>query len=355
MTSKRGIIALCVAVCLALLAAQVVSWQLKRASKPKAPAPAPPPKTEAAPVDSRRPIPKGYRLFTVQTAANDIQAGGLQCGDRVDVLITAALEGGPTAQVARVLIQSQEIWNVGTAGSPLKGARRSTAPAIRVDLLVTSADALLLAAAAESGALRLVARNPQDRKEVDTDAAVFSSVTGAEKLTRGNQALTAAIPSGMRAMTIQISDTDGILSRLMPGDRVDVLVTCPFSKFSSSGDTNPGAQGRVTEYRMATRFLLQDVAILAIAPTLEAGMTLARESRRVTLLVAPGEAEKLTVVRDATQKSVIRLLARNGTDPSRTNSDGQALADLLTRQHRYHQVDIFRGTNASKREFYTGY
>ena len=353
MTSKRGIIALCVAICLALLAAQVVSWQLKRAAQPPTPAPAPP--TRTASEDIRRAIPEGCRLFAVQTTANAIQSGGLRRGDRVDVLITAALEGDPAAKVARVLMQNQEVWDVGTAESSVGNSRRGTAKPLQVDLLVTSADALLLAAAAESGTLRLVVRNPRDDQAITTAAAVFSSATGAEKLARGDQDITAAIPAGMRAMTIQVKDTDGILSRLMPGDHVDVLVTCPISKFASSGDVNPGAQGQVTEYRMATRFLLQNVGILAIAPTLESGMSLARESRRVTLLVTPIEAEKLAVVRDATQKSVVRLLARNTSDPSRTDSSGQALADLLTRQHRYHQVDIFRGTSASKREFYTGY
>ena len=350
MTSKRGIIALCVAICLALLAAQVVSWQLQRATQSKTPPPAPAPKAKASKEAPRRTMPEGCRLFAVQAPAEDLQAG-----DRVDVLITAALEDDQASRVARVLLQDQEVWDVRVGGSSVNGMRRNMHPAVRVDLVVTSADALLLAAAADSGTLRLVARNPQDRQLVDTDAAVFSSAGGVEKLSRANQPLTAAIPAGLRAMTIPVRDTDGILSHLQPGDRVDVLVTCPFSKFSSSGDTNPGAEGRVTEYRMATRFLLQGLTILTIAPTLESGMTLPHESRRVTLLVTPDQAEKLTVVQDATEKSVIRLLARNADDPSHTDSGGQALADLLTRQHRYHQVDIFRGTSASKREFYTGY
>jgi pilus assembly protein CpaB len=108
--------------------------------------------------------------------------------------------------------------------------------------------------------------------------------------------LPALIPPGMRAASVRVNDVIAVSGFVLPGTRVDVLLT-----------GNPGTGGE-----SVTTTVLENVAVLATGQKLErnaAGEPLT--SAVITLLVSPEDAQKLTL---ATQEGRIQLTLRNPLD-----------------------------------------
>src|SRR5437879_139956 len=118
------------------------------------------------------------------------------------------------------------------------------------------------------------------------------------------------IPPGMRAVSVRVNEVVGVSGFVLPGMRVDVLVT-----------------GRPPNYNgTITTTVLQNIVVLS------AGHTLQPESRGqainvpvVTLLVSPEEAEILTL---AGNEGRIQLVLRNGTDKIFAKTQGRDLSEL---------------------------
>ncbi|MGE5476601.1 MAG: Flp pilus assembly protein CpaB [Bacteroidales bacterium] len=106
--------------------------------------------------------------------------------------------------------------------------------------------------------------------------------------------LAAALQPGMRAVSVAIDDVTGNAGLILPGDRVDLLLT---HQIAASGDD--GAPSKV-----ASETVLADVRVIAVgqalrAPDAEAGTppaTTASNARTVTLEVSPRDAESVAVV-----------------------------------------------------------
>jgi pilus assembly protein CpaB len=118
------------------------------------------------------------------------------------------------------------------------------------------------------------------------------------------------IPPGMRAVSVRVNDVIGVSGFVLPGMRVDVLVTGRPPKF----------EGTITST------VLQNIVVLS------AGQTLQPESRGqainvpvVTLLVTPDQAETLTL---AGNEGRIQLILRNGSDQVTTKPPGRETAEL---------------------------
>jgi len=106
------------------------------------------------------------------------------------------------------------------------------------------------------------------------------------------------IPNGMRAMSIPVTPVSDMAGMILPHTRVDVLVT------SAEG---AGASER-------TRIVLQDVEVLAAQTTLEAPSNEPQRAEVVTLLVAPGDAERLAAaIRMGTLQVAMRSYADRQT------------------------------------------
>jgi pilus assembly protein CpaB len=119
------------------------------------------------------------------------------------------------------------------------------------------------------------------------------------------------IPPGMRALSVRVNDVVGVAGFLLPGMRVDVLVT---GRPASSADT-------------VTRTVLQNVVVLSAGQTMETdGKNPAITTPVVTLLVTPGDAEALTL---ATNEGHIQLVLRNSTDRQLTDTHGRELSGLF--------------------------
>ena len=107
--------------------------------------------------------------------------------------------------------------------------------------------------------------------------------------------LPALIPPGMRAVSVRVNDTTSVAGFVLPGTRVDVLLT---------GTPGGGDQQTTT--------VLEDIAVLATGQKLERNAAGEPQTTPViTLLVSPDDAQKLTL---ATSQGHIQLTLRNPLD-----------------------------------------
>ncbi|HEX7119424.1 MAG TPA: Flp pilus assembly protein CpaB [Longimicrobiales bacterium] len=121
-----------------------------------------------------------------------------------------------------------------------------------------------------------------------------------------------AIPPGMRAVSIKVDEVVGVAGFVLPGTRVDVLVTL-----------DPRQEGR----EPSTRLVLQDVRALAAGQSVEhAAEGEPRVVPVVTLLVTPRQAEVLTL---AATEGRIQLALRNTLDGDSVETPGALLSGLL--------------------------
>ena len=118
--------------------------------------------------------------------------------------------------------------------------------------------------------------------------------------------LPALIPPGMRAVSVRVNEIVSVAGFVMPGTRVDVLLT-----------GTPGGSGE-----QQTTTVLQNVEVLASGHTLERNSSGdAQNTAVITLLVSPDDAERLTL---ASSEGHIQLALRNPLD---TKQDDVASAN----------------------------
>lgn len=149
------------------------------------------------------------------------------------------------------------------------------------------------------------------------DRPVMSKILADEAVIEGRLAargsglgLAPIIPVGMRAVSVRVNDVAGVAGFVMPGIRVDVLVTGRL----------PAADAAVT----AT--CLQNILVLSAGQTMQPDSRgQAMPSPTVTLLATPSEAEILTL---ANQEGHIQLILRNGSDQTIEKTPGRAVAEL---------------------------
>jgi pilus assembly protein CpaB len=149
------------------------------------------------------------------------------------------------------------------------------------------------------------------------DRPVISNVLLDEPILEGRLAvrgsglgLAPVIPVGMRAVTVRVNDVTGIAGFVLPGMRVDVLVT----------GRPPSADGTIT----AT--CLQNILVLSAGTTIQPdarGQTI--QAATVTLLASPDEAETLTL---ANNEGRIQLVLRNGSDHTIEKTPGRDIGEL---------------------------
>jgi pilus assembly protein CpaB len=128
--------------------------------------------------------------------------------------------------------------------------------------------------------------------------------------------LAPTIPVGMRAVTVRVNDVAGAAGFVLPGLKVDVLVT----GHPPTGDSN------------MTTTVLQNVLVLS------AGQAMQSDARgtpvsvsTVTLLVTPNDAETLTL---ANGEGRIQLILRNSSDEGIEKPPGRYVAELYGSQRK---------------------
>ena len=129
----------------------------------------------------------------------------------------------------------------------------------------------------------------------------------------GGAGLAALIPLGMRAVAVRVNDIADVAGFVVPGARVDVLV--------SGNPPGAAALGGVT------KTILQDLQVLS------AGQNFQKDAEGkpvsvpvVNLLVTPAQAEMLSL---ASTQTSIQLVLRNPLDTDITKTTGSAVAQLF--------------------------
>jgi pilus assembly protein CpaB len=127
------------------------------------------------------------------------------------------------------------------------------------------------------------------------------------------QGIAPIIPVGMRAVTVRVTEVVGVAGFVLPGMRVDVLVT---GRPPDSSDT-------------VTATVLQNIVVVSAGQTYQPDARgQAINANTVTLLVSPEQAELLTL---AGNEGRIQLVLRNGSDHGIEKTTGRQLAELFGR------------------------
>ena len=130
--------------------------------------------------------------------------------------------------------------------------------------------------------------------------------------------LAAMIPMGKRAVAVRVNEVVGVAGFVVPGMRVDVLV---------SGNPPNQSQTMGTE----TKTILQNIEVLS------AGQSIQKDNENkpvsvqvVNLLVTPEEAETLSL---ASNDARIQLVLRNPLDTDQAKTTGTYMANLFAKTY----------------------
>jgi pilus assembly protein CpaB len=155
------------------------------------------------------------------------------------------------------------------------------------------------------------------------DRPVISNVLLDEPILEGRLALKGSglglaptIPVGMRAVTVRVNDVAGVAGFVLPGMKVDVLVT----------GHPPNGDGTMTTT------CLQNMLVLSAGTTMtpdSRGQTI--QAPTVTLLVDPEQAETLTL---ANSEGRIQLVLRNSSDQTIEKTAGRYVSELYGTQRK---------------------
>ena len=162
-----------------------------------------------------------------------------------------------------------------------------------------------------------VAGSHPDSKEV-VDRGLLDSVAENEPITEDKLApleagagLSPSIPAGMRAMSVKVNEVIGVAGFVVPGTKVDVMVTL-----------------RRNEESM-TRTVVSNVQVLTAGTRYDQEKAKDGEpipSTVVSLMVTPQDAEKITLAQTEGQ---VMLALRNPLDTQQTDTQGIRSAALL--------------------------
>lgn len=203
---------------------------------------------------------------------------------------------------------------------------RAARPAAKVPLrdVVAAAQAIPAGATLKASALKtiqvpaaLFPKGGFSKIEEVAERPVASNILADEPILEGRLAakgsglgLGPIIPPGMRAASVRVNDVVGVAGYVLPGMRVDVLVT-----------------GRPPEYTGSiTSTVLQNILVLSAGQNLQPDTHgQAINTPVVTLLVTPEQAEILTL---ASSEGRIQLVLRNSTDQIVAKTPGHDIGEL---------------------------
>jgi pilus assembly protein CpaB len=119
------------------------------------------------------------------------------------------------------------------------------------------------------------------------------------------------IPVGMRAQSVRVNDVIGVAGFVLPGSRVDVIVTV-------RGRDESTSRVAVENLEVAMAGTAYDQELAATGQPIPTSV--------VTLFVTPADAEKLTL---AQSQGEIMLALRNPLDSDEVETEGARMATLL--------------------------
>jgi len=130
------------------------------------------------------------------------------------------------------------------------------------------------------------------------------------RLAAGGQAGGTGVPSGMRAVSVHVSDSSGVLAMLRPGQKVDVQVLLTRKSANSEPEL---------------RTILEGAPVLSVNPTPEPSSQ-GPSLPTVTLLTNPADADTLAL---ADSGARVRLALRNPMDEATRSRTPMTFDSLL--------------------------
>lgn len=128
--------------------------------------------------------------------------------------------------------------------------------------------------------------------------------------------LAAMITTGMKALTVRVDDVVGVAGFVLPGDRVDVLLT-----------------RSVTDHGAFSDNILQNIKVLAIDQKADDRLDKPAVARAVTVEVTTDQAQKLIVAQKVgTLTLVLRPVGETKVEPGRRVSSSQLQSGLMPRR-----------------------
>jgi pilus assembly protein CpaB len=125
--------------------------------------------------------------------------------------------------------------------------------------------------------------------------------------------LSALVPDGMRAVSVEVNESSAVAGLLAPGCRVDVIATL-----------------RPDDREQISRTIVKNVKVQAVNRRMANTGTMTDEKgpamRTVTLIVSPKDAEAIEL---ASNMGRLRLVLRGSKDSSPTSSAGVTFAELM--------------------------
>jgi pilus assembly protein CpaB len=156
-----------------------------------------------------------------------------------------------------------------------------------------------------------------DRGVIETIAENEPVTTRKVASKEAGAGLSPIIPQGMRALSIRVNDVISVAGYVIPGTRVDLLVTVR--------DDNPNAGNA----EAMARVVLSNILVLTsgVRTDTEKGKDgKPQPATVVTLAVLPEDAEKIAL---AQAEGSLSLALRNPMDTGETNTDGIKLVELM--------------------------
>ncbi len=154
------------------------------------------------------------------------------------------------------------------------------------------------------------------RTSLFTGQPVMQGVLASKDAGSGLQAL---VPTGMRAITVQVDEISGVAGLLVPGCHVDIVATVT----GTNADTT------------SARTIVQNVLVTAVGQRLTAAKPETDKpgdfARSVTIIATPHDVEAIEL---ASTNSRPRLVLRGSRDGGVAESDGVTLAQLRGRNQR---------------------
>jgi pilus assembly protein CpaB len=178
--------------------------------------------------------------------------------------------------------------------------------------------------------------------EDDERRVVLRSMTAGEPVLAskvsgfgGRATMSAALPDGKRAVAISINDVSGVAGFILPGDRVDILLT------------RGGRGDQVTD------IILQNITVRGINQIADEERDRPTTARTATVEVTPEEAQKLAL---AQQVGSLSLALRQVGTVEQAETQTVRIQDLVPREaagptRQTRTIRVRRGSSVSVEEF----
>jgi pilus assembly protein CpaB len=166
---------------------------------------------------------------------------------------------------------------------------------------------------------------------IDTNEAVLASkITGP-----GQRAtLSAMLGEGMKAVTIRVNDVGGVAGFVLPGDRVDILLTRTGEKNNAVNDV-----------------VIQDVRVLAVDQLADQRADKPSVVKAVTIEVDPTEGQKVAL---AATVGTLSLLLRKAGDAASADTRRVTTRDLMTapaQESHFVTIGVMRPSKGERVEY----